>query len=147
MRVKQCPQCHQSISLALLKSTGTHKAFIKRQGFLCPHCETAIRLPQKAEKLVSVGILCSLIFAPLSYYLLTAPTLGYLLFINGAILILIGSFTNKLSLATPTAITKMPPAELNKESKEELKENLNKELDKKPEDETKETRKEKNNND
>ncbi len=146
MRVKQCPQCHQSISLALLKSTDTHKAFIKRQVFLCPHCETAIRLPQKAEKFVSVGILCSVIFAPLSYYLLTAPTLGYLLFINGAILILIGSFTNKLSLATPTAITKMPPAELNKES-EEVKENLNNESDKKPEDETKETRKEKNNND
>ena len=72
--------------------------------------------------------------------------MGYLLFINGDILILIGSFTNKLSLATPTAITKMPPAELNKES-EEVKENLNNESDKKPEDETKETRKEKNNND
>ncbi len=125
MRAKQCPQCHHLISLTLLKSTGSHKAFIKRQVFLCPHCETAIRLPQKAEKLMSVGILCSLIFAPLSYYLLTSLALGYLLFTNGAILILIGSFTNKLSLATPTAITKMPPAELNKASKKELKEKNN----------------------
>jgi ssDNA-binding Zn-finger/Zn-ribbon topoisomerase 1 len=123
MLAKQCPQCHQPISLALLKSSGTHKAFIKRKAFACPNCETLIQLPQKAEKLVSIGILCSLIFAPLSFYFIAAPTLSYLLLSNGAILILIGSFTNKLTLAQDSSNTNMETAstkkDLNKESKDQ----------------------------
>lgn len=106
MRAQQCPQCHRSISLALLKSKGTHRALIERRVFLCPHCDTAIRLPPKAEKLVSIGILCSLVFAPLSYYLLALPMLSYLLFTNGTCLVLIGSFTNKLGLAALASATK-----------------------------------------
>jgi uncharacterized protein YbaR (Trm112 family) len=138
MRAKQCPQCHQPISLALLKSSGTHKAFIKRQAFACPSCKTPIKLPQKAERLVSIGILCSLIFAPLSYYFLAAPTLSYLLFINGAILILIGSFTNKLTLAKDLTNTNLEPASITND--------LNKESEDKPIKKAKEGQKEADNN-
>jgi hypothetical protein len=118
MRAKKCPHCHQAISHDRLKSSGHHKAFIKREVFPCPNCETPIQLPQKAEKLLSIGILCSVIIAPLSYFWLLEPTLGYLLFINGAILILIGSLTNKLVLAKHQSKNKVKQAA----PKEEIKE-------------------------
>ena len=130
MRAKQCPHCSQTISLGLLKSSGHHKAFIKRQVFACPNCDTPIQLPQKAERVLSIGILCSLILAPLSYYFIATPMVSYLLFSNGAILILIGSFTNKLTLAKHQSKNKIE------------KDGINEAL----EDEIKETKKEKDNN-
>lgn len=135
MRAKQCPHCGQTISLDLLKSSGHHKAFIKRQVFPCPNCETSIQLPQKAEKLLSIGILCSVIVAPLTYYWLAEQTLSYLLFINGAILILIGSLTNKLTLAKHPLKNKIEKEEINEALEKEIKETQ------------KETQKEKDNND
>ena len=143
MRAKQCPHCGQTISIDLLKSSGHHKAFIKRQVFPCPNCETPIQLPQKAEKLLSIGILCSVIVAPLTYYWLAEQTLSYLLFINGVILVLIGSLTNKLTLAKHQSKIKMEQAVIKKEAKEEVKKAPKEELEK----EIKGAQKEKDNND
>lgn len=124
MRAKQCPQCRQNISLNQLKSSGLHKAFIKRQVFLCPNCETPIQLPAKAEKILSIGILFSLVLAPLGYYFLATPTLSYLLFSNGALLILIGSLTNKLTLAKDPSKTNTAQAAATEEVKAVPEEDL-----------------------
>ncbi len=96
MLSKQCPQCHKNISLETLKGSGADKAYIKREVFACPHCEALIQLPAKAEKILSVGLLFSVILAPLSYYWLGAQTPSFVIFIFGAILIVIGISTNQL---------------------------------------------------
>lgn len=96
MLAKQCPQCHQKINLAELKRSGSDKAYIKRKPFACPHCESLIQLPLKAEKVLSIGLLFSVILAPLSYYWLGLQTPSSIIFILGALLIVIGISTNQL---------------------------------------------------
>ena len=96
MLTKQCPHCHQHISVETLKHTGAHKAYINREVFACPHCGKAVQLPAKAEKTLAIGLLFSVIVAPLCYYWYAVQIPSYIIFTIGAIFIIIGSSTNQL---------------------------------------------------
>jgi len=65
---KHCPSCKTQIKLTDLQK-GTHrKAYLSRKPVECPHCKQLIQLPPLAEKCVSIGLLLSVIAAPLYYY-------------------------------------------------------------------------------
>ncbi len=119
MPAKQCPQCHQNISLEALKGSGADKAYIKREVFACPHCEAPIQLPAKAEKILSIGLLFSVILAPLSYYWLGAQMPSFVIFIFGAILIVIGTSTNQLVKAQSQAKNKATEKSMHEENDNE----------------------------
>ncbi len=102
MLKKHCPSCRQVITPNLLKNSGADKAFLKRESFPCPHCKTQIKLPVNAEKMVSIGLLFSVIVAPLLYYWELTNLGSYLLFSVGIILIIIGTMKNQLHIATST---------------------------------------------
>lgn len=118
MRAKQCPHCHQKISHSLLKSSKRHKAYIKREVFACPHCEEPVQLPPKAEKILSAGLLFSVIFAPLPYYWFAAQNISYLLFGIGVIFVFIGISTNKLIIAGHKTVEDTTRATIEKMTKE-----------------------------
>lgn len=119
MLAKQCPQCRQKIHLTELKRSGSDKAYIKRKPFRCPHCESLIQLPLKAEKILSIGLLFSVILAPLSYYWFGLQTPSSVTFILGAILIVIGISTNQLVNVTDKITRQTADENMNEKSDNE----------------------------
>jgi hypothetical protein len=100
MRSQLCPLCKQTITLVDLQNTGVDKACIQRQVFPCPHCQNSIKLPGYAETLRSVGVLFSVIFAPLLYYWQVNASLIFIVFAFGLCLIIAGTLKSKLQPAT-----------------------------------------------
>jgi len=65
---KHCPHCQKQITRGDLIKLNAQKDYISRKTVNCPHCEQLIQLPPLAEKLISIGLLLSVIFAPLNVY-------------------------------------------------------------------------------
>ncbi|GAB2189017.1 hypothetical protein [Sessilibacter sp. MAH2] len=65
VKTLRCPYCDVPVSKELLKTQGSLKAYLNRKEFPCPHCTKAIKLPENAESLVSIGLFTAVILAPL----------------------------------------------------------------------------------
>lgn len=97
---KHCPHCKKLIQRDDLLKTNRQKAYLARKVVNCPHCEHAIQLPPVAEKLVSTGLLFSVIAAPLMYYwfrdtLANVDVITGCVFALGIVLLLIGIGKNQ----------------------------------------------------
>lgn len=100
MQAKHCPHCQKVITLQLLREHGVHKAYLRREVFACPHCQQGVQLSPLSEKLTAIGILFSVVAAPLAYYWYQATYVSYGLFVFGLILIASGALNNQLQPAT-----------------------------------------------
>lgn len=106
---KHCPTCRKTISRDDLTHKNTQKDYIGRKPINCPHCEQLIQLPSLAEKLISIGLLFSVIIAPLNFYWFNETLLdtsssetsqhsqfvSSLLFGLGILFIILGAVKNK----------------------------------------------------
>lgn len=95
----RCPWCGQAISKAQLRERGLLKACLARQPFDCPHCQRAVTLPERAEKLISSGLFVAVILAPLFYYYQWLSLDPRLLFGLGLALVITGLLTQRLHQA------------------------------------------------
>lgn len=96
---KTCPHCQSILSIEKLKTNNNHKTYLARKPIPCPDCDQMLVLPAIAEKLVSIGLLFSVILTPLFYYWRGLDTekavLSWAFFILGILLIIIGSIKNQ----------------------------------------------------
>ncbi|MBU3069559.1 hypothetical protein KOI40_06975 [Aestuariicella sp. G3-2] len=95
----RCPHCQQPVDKPLLKERGLLQTFLKRKPFPCPHCEEQVVLPEKYETLISVGILISVILAPLLLIWEVSFLDSRAVFGLGAALAITGLITQKLDKA------------------------------------------------
>lgn len=92
----RCPHCQYQISKADQANEHFRKPLLAREAVSCPKCEQLSRLPEQAEKMISVGLLASLIVAPLLMYWEMEKWLAMLVFALGAISIVVGAARQQL---------------------------------------------------
>lgn len=102
IKILRCPHCDKPMDKALLQKRGLYKAFIARKTFACPHCEAAIKLPEGAETLTSVGIFVAVILAPLFHFWEISGVNPLYVFGIGLALLLFGLWSQKLIKAPTT---------------------------------------------
>lgn len=105
MLKKHCPNCETQIKLNDLDKGSVRKTYLSRKPIECPHCKQLIQLPPIAEKLTSIGLLLSVIAAPLNYIWLADQSgnnglITGAIFTFGALLIIIGTIKNQPTLAS-----------------------------------------------
>ncbi len=98
----RCPHCQYQISKADQANKHFRKLLLAREAVSCPKCEQLSRLPEQAEKLISVGLLISLIVAPLLMYWEMEKWLAMLVFALGAISIIVGAARQQLQPLSAT---------------------------------------------
>lgn len=80
----------------LLQQKGLLATFLNRKPFACPHCDKPIKLPEQAEKLVSLGIFTAAILAPMFYFWPLPPFNAQHVFLVGAAITCMGIWQQKL---------------------------------------------------
>lgn len=103
-----CPSCCKPVNQKNLSKAG-YKTLLSRKIFACPHCQAEIQLPQRWEQMISLGLLTSVIFAPLSYYWRYLEQGALLVLGSGIMMIAIGAFNQRL--VSNEASTKDDPDE------------------------------------
>ncbi len=93
----RCPHCDAAIEKRQLQNSGHLKAFLKSQSFPCPHCKEFALYPENADTLLSVGILITVILAPLLHLWEVTWADSKVVFGLGIIIVIAGMLTQKLA--------------------------------------------------
>ncbi|GAA6152414.1 hypothetical protein [Pseudoteredinibacter isoporae] len=96
----RCPHCHYPPSKAEQAAEQWRKPLLARESVRCPRCHQLSRLPEQAEKLISIGLLASLIVAPLLVYWDIEKWVAVLVFALGALAIMGGAAKQQLQAVT-----------------------------------------------
>ena len=96
----RCPHCTHPVTRQLLKDRDSLGDFLKSRPFPCPHCEQGLLYPEKADTTLSAGIFVAVILAPLFHYWQIAFITPPQLFLLGAVIAIVGLFTQSLDKAS-----------------------------------------------
>tara|TARA_B100000809_G_scaffold45805_1_gene40206 strand:+ start:1901 stop:2212 length:312 start_codon:yes stop_codon:yes gene_type:complete len=94
-----CPHCQQPINKGLLQKHGALKAFLGSKPFPCPHCEQQVLFPENGDQVLSIGLLLTVILAPLFHLWQVDFIDSRVLLGLGIATIIVGIFTQKLDKA------------------------------------------------
>ena len=94
-----CPHCQKPIDKPLLQKHGALKAFLGSKPFPCPHCELQVLFPENGDQVLSIGLLLTVILAPLFHLWQVDFIDSRLLLGLGITTIVVGIFTQKLDKA------------------------------------------------
>ena len=97
-----CPHCQQSIHKSQLQQQQLLKKYLSSKPFPCPNCSEKIIYPENADQLLSIGLLFTMILAPLFHLWQVEWFDSRLLLGAGIIITLMGIFTRKLAKYTIT---------------------------------------------
>lgn len=92
----RCPYCNNPMDKNLLRQKGLLETFLQRKPFACPHCAQSIKLPEQAEKLVSVGLFTVIFLGPMFYFWPLPPFNPQHIFAIGLLITCIGIWQQKL---------------------------------------------------
>ena len=93
------PHCQKPIDKRLLQKHGALKAFLASKPFPCPHCELQVLFPENGDQVLSIGLLFTVILAPLFHLWQVDFIDSRLLLGLGIATIVVGIFTQKLDKA------------------------------------------------
>jgi len=96
LKALQCPHCQHKLSKAEQADKQWRKQLLAREPVSCPNCGGTSKLPEQAEKLISVGVLCCLIIAPLLAYWRDSAMPALSLFALGIAMIVMGAAQQQL---------------------------------------------------
>ena len=99
LRPLPCPHCQRPINKPILKEHGLLSDFLKSKPLPCPHCDAKVIYPEKADTLLSVGLMVAAIVAPLFHYWQVEFLDAKWVFALGAAMTVAGIFTQKLAKA------------------------------------------------
>ena len=94
-----CPHCQKPIDKRLLEKHGALKAFLGSKPFPCPHCELQVLFPENGDQVLSIGLLLTVIIAPLFHLWQVDFIDSRVLLGVGIATIVVGIFTQKLDKA------------------------------------------------